>query len=104
MDYKPENNGYNYGYPNYQPEQPKKKKRGRIIAICLVCIILAGAAGAGVGVLAASMSDFTVSRVEAEKPHLPNSGNAQPEPTESIEPEPTTTPAPVPTSMVRTFE
>ncbi len=84
MDYKPENNGYNYGYPNYQPEPPKKKKRGRIIAICLACIILAGAAGTGVGVLIASMDGLTVARIDNAKPTLPNSGDAQPVQTPEI--------------------
>ena len=84
MDYKPENNGYNYGYTNYQPEQPKKKKKGRIIAICLICISLAGIAGSGLGILVASLDGLTVSRIDNSKPHLPNSGDAQPMPTPDI--------------------
>ncbi|MBR6654899.1 MAG: trypsin-like peptidase domain-containing protein [Oscillospiraceae bacterium] len=83
MDYKPENNGYNYGY-NYQPEQPKKKKKGRIIAICLICIILAGIAGSGVGILVASMDGLTVAKIDNSKPHLPNGGDVQPAPTPDI--------------------
>lgn len=76
MDYKPENNGYNYGGEPYrQPEKPKKKKTGKIIAICLACVIFAAAAGTGVGVLVASMSGLTVSRVASVKPPLPGASD-----------------------------
>ena len=83
MDYKPENNGYNYGYdPSYQPK-PKKKKAGKIIAVCLACIIFAAAAGIGVGVLVASVDGLTVSQIGSQKQPLP--GATDPAPAETPE-------------------